>query len=91
MQSKAWEVILCINSLKTCEKTQKEIVIIRFEEKVPMKKLNNKMMNHVASSSCNFQKIQNPSRYHNSIITNLKFQHKPGKISSFKNPHIKKI
>ncbi len=31
---------------------------------------------------------QNPSRYYNSIITNLKFQHKP-KISSFKNPHIK--
>jgi hypothetical protein len=31
---------------------------------------------------------QNPSRYHNSIISNLKFQHKP-KISSFKNPHIK--
>jgi hypothetical protein len=28
------------------------------------------------------------SRYHNSIITNLKFQHKP-KLSSFKNPHIK--
>jgi hypothetical protein len=29
---------------------------------------------------------QNPSRYYyNSIITNLKFQHKP-KISSFKNP-----
>jgi hypothetical protein len=32
---------------------------------------------------------QNPSRsYYNSIITNLKFQHKT-KISSFKNPHIK--
>ncbi len=32
---------------------------------------------------------QNPSRYYyNSIITNLKFQHKQ-KISSFKNPHIK--
>jgi hypothetical protein len=32
---------------------------------------------------------QNPSRYYyNSIITNLKFQHKP-KISSFKNPRIK--
>jgi len=31
----------------------------------------------------------NPSRYYyNSIITNLKFQHKP-KLSSFKNPHIK--
>jgi hypothetical protein len=31
---------------------------------------------------------QNPSRYYyNSIITNLKFQHKR-KISSFKNPHI---
>jgi len=34
-----------------------------------------------------------PSRYYyyyyyNSIITNLKFQHKP-KLSSFKNPHIK--
>ncbi len=36
-------------------------------------------------------KIQNPSRYyyHNSIITNLKFQHKLGKMSSFKNPSIK--
>jgi hypothetical protein len=34
---------------------------------------------------------ENPSKYYyNSIITNLKFQHKP-KISSFKNPHIKKI
>jgi hypothetical protein len=31
---------------------------------------------------------QNPSIYYNSIITNLKFQHKP-KISSFKNPHVK--
>jgi hypothetical protein len=30
----------------------------------------------------------NPSRYHNSIITNLQFQHKL-KISSFKNPYIK--
>ncbi len=31
---------------------------------------------------------QNPSRYYyNSIITNLKFQHKP-KISSFKKPQI---
>ncbi len=34
---------------------------------------------------------QNPSRYHNSIITNLKFQHNLAKIyqSSFKNPRIK--
>jgi len=33
----------------------------------------------------------NPSRYYyNSIVTNLKFQHKQAKISSFKNPHIKK-
>jgi len=33
---------------------------------------------------------QNPSRYYyNSIITNLKFQTQ-AKISSFKNPHIKK-
>jgi len=32
---------------------------------------------------------QNPSRYYyNSIITNLKFQHKP-KISPFKNAHVK--
>ncbi len=31
---------------------------------------------------------KNPSRYQNSR-TNLKFQHKPGKRSSFKNPHIK--
>jgi hypothetical protein len=29
------------------------------------------------------------SRYYNSIITNLKIQHKP-KISSFKNPHMKR-
>jgi hypothetical protein len=33
-------------------------------------------------------KKKNPPRYYNSIITNLKFQHKP-KISTFKNPHIK--
>jgi hypothetical protein len=33
------------------------------------------------------KRIQNPSRYYNSII-DLKFQHKP-KISSFRNPHIK--
>jgi len=33
---------------------------------------------------------QNPSRYYyNSIITNLKFQHKPKKKPSFKNPCIK--
>jgi hypothetical protein len=31
---------------------------------------------------------QNPSRYYDSITTNLKFQHKQ-KHSSFKNPHIK--
>jgi hypothetical protein len=32
---------------------------------------------------------QNPSSYYyNSIVTNLKYQHKP-KTSSFKNPHIK--
>ncbi len=34
------------------------------------------------------QRNQNPSRYHNSIITNLKFSTQ-AKISSFKNPHIK--
>jgi hypothetical protein len=35
------------------------------------------------------KETKNPSRYYyNSIITNLKFQHKP-KISSFKNPHNK--
>jgi len=33
---------------------------------------------------------QNPSRYYNSIRTNLKFQHKPKYLLSFKNPHIKK-
>ncbi len=33
---------------------------------------------------------QNPSRYYNSTITNLKFQLKP-KLPSFKNPHITKI
>jgi hypothetical protein len=36
------------------------------------------------------KKNQNPSKYYNSIITNLKFQHKP-KISSFKMPCIIKI
>jgi len=37
--------------------------------------------------------LKNPSKYYyNSIITNnLKFQHKPKYISSFKNPHIKKL
>jgi hypothetical protein len=34
------------------------------------------------------KKDPNPSRYHNSV-TNLKFQHKPKKLLSFKNPHIK--
>jgi hypothetical protein len=34
---------------------------------------------------------QNPSRYYNSIITNLKFQQNLAKISSFQNPHIIKI
>ncbi len=34
---------------------------------------------------------QNPSRYIKTLITNnLKFQHKPKKVSSFKNPHILK-
>ncbi len=32
---------------------------------------------------------QNPSRYYNSIITNLKFQHKP-KYHLSNNPHIKR-
>jgi hypothetical protein len=36
-----------------------------------------------------YKRNPNPSRYYNnSVITNLKFQHKP-KISTFKNPHIK--
>ncbi len=46
---------------------------------------------HEAKNTPNLQKkkTKNPSRhYYNSIITNLKFQHKP-KLSSFKNPHIK--
>jgi hypothetical protein len=34
------------------------------------------------------KKTQSPSRDCTSI-TNLKFQHKPNKFSSFKNPHIK--
>jgi hypothetical protein len=33
---------------------------------------------------------QNPSTYYNSITTDLKFQHER-KMSSFKNPHIKKV
>ncbi len=38
-----------------------------------------------------FKRNQNPSRHIITLyITNLKFQHKP-KISSFKNPLIKKI
>jgi hypothetical protein len=32
---------------------------------------------------------QNPSRYYYNFITNLKFQHNPKILSSFKNPHIK--
>jgi len=36
------------------------------------------------------KKHQNPSTYYNSIITNLKFSTQ-AKISSFKNPHMKKI
>jgi hypothetical protein len=48
---------------------------------------------HHACKKYNLQKNHlkrdhNPSRYYKSI-PNLKFQHKP-KISSFKNPHIKK-
>jgi len=34
------------------------------------------------------ERNQNPSRYYNSIITNLKFQDKP-KYHLKKNPHIK--
>ncbi len=41
-------------------------------------------MNFKKSSKRN----QNPLRYYNSIITNLKFQTQ-AEISSFKNPHIK--
>jgi hypothetical protein len=39
-----------------------------------------------------FKRNQNPSRYYyyNSIITNLKFEHKP-EISSFKKSSYKKI
>jgi hypothetical protein len=40
MQSKGCEVILSINNYETCEKTQKEIVIITFGEKVPPIKKN---------------------------------------------------
>jgi hypothetical protein len=36
------------------------------------------------------KETKNPSRYHNSVLTNLKFQHKQAKkLSSFKNPHTK--
>jgi hypothetical protein len=54
-----------------------------------------------SKTSSKINKNQNLSRYHNSIITNLKFQHKPkyhlSKIFNktyhphtiFKNPHIK--
>ncbi len=35
-----------------------------------------------------FKKTKILKAFYNSIITNLKFQHK-AKISSFKNPHIK--
>jgi hypothetical protein len=38
------------------------------------------------------KEAKNPSRYHhNSIITNLKFQHKPKLSSSFKKPHIRLV
>jgi hypothetical protein len=40
------------------------------------------------SAKQSFKRNQDPSRYRNSIRTNLKFQHKP-KLSSLKNPHIK--
>jgi len=52
-------------------------------------------LKYFTMQKCNLQKT-NPlketktlSRYYNSIITNLKIQHKP-KISSFKNPHMKR-
>jgi hypothetical protein len=57
-----------------------------------MKKKNYGNSNISPCKNIIFQKSskrnQNPSSYYNSIITNLKFQHKP-KTSSFKNPHIK--
>jgi hypothetical protein len=40
------------------------------------------------SSKKSSKRNQNPSRYYNSIITNLKFQYKPNYHLS-KNPHIK--
>jgi hypothetical protein len=45
----------------------------------------------IKSSKNPSKRNQNPSRYYNSITTNLKFQHNLAKISSFKNPHIIKI
>ncbi len=37
------------------------------------------------------KETKNPSRYYNSITTNLKFQHKQKYHPSFKNPHRIKI
>jgi hypothetical protein len=46
------------------------------------------IFHHAKTYKSSKKSSQNPSRYHNSIITNLKFQHEP-KIESFKNAHIK--
>jgi hypothetical protein len=44
----------------------------------------------IQSSKVSSKRNQNPSRYYNSIITNLKFQvSTQAKISSFKSPHIR--
>ncbi len=46
-------------------------------------------MKHNVGFLFSLKRNQNPSSYYyNSMITNLKFQHKP-KLSFFKNPHIK--
>jgi len=47
--------------------------------------------NIIIKKSSKKKRNQNPSRYYYNSLTNLKFQHKPKYISSFKNPHIKII
>jgi hypothetical protein len=65
-------------------------IILRQKEELWKLKYFTMQKYNLQKSPFKIKKNQNPSRYYyyNSIITNLKFQHKP-KISSFKNPHIK--
>ncbi len=53
-----------------------------------MNNLNISPCKNIIFKKTSSERNQNPSRYHNSIITNLKFQHK-SKYHLSKNPHIK--